>query len=134
MVYITRNQIIAINANITGAHGHSIINAGALDEAINAPARVIMGHEMNKLLGEKAAALVMPIAQAHPFQDGNKRTAAQALVQFLAINGYTIIQGRENFVNDLIGRCADALPITKEDLAARLQMQIIKIGATFVNI
>ncbi|MDR2008380.1 MAG: type II toxin-antitoxin system death-on-curing family toxin [Alphaproteobacteria bacterium] len=39
---------------------------------------------------EQACALWESLSQNHPFIDGNKRTALDATLTFLAINGYTL--------------------------------------------
>lgn len=132
MNYLTRQEIIDINKDIIPAS--TIINNGALDAAALMPGRVMFGVELHKSLGQKAAALVYPIAQNHPFNDGNKRTAYQALRAFLGMNNYTIIEGREATVQGFIGRCADEVPIEQEELAGRLQMQFLKNGALFVGV
>lgn len=126
MNYLTEEDIIQFNKGINNKGGYSIVNQGALDEAVLAPSRVVFGRELNHLFGEKAAALVFPIAQNHPFQDGNKRTAYFTLVEFLKKNNYKIITGQENSIIQLIGECAKERPITKQKLAATLQMRVIK--------
>lgn len=92
----------------------------------------MFGTEMNKTLGEKAAALVYPIAQSHPFQDGNKRTAYEALRQFLEVNNFGIINGREEFVKELIGQCAAHPAIAQNVLSGRLQVNFIKKNIMWV--
>jgi len=130
--YLSQNDLILINQGIHPKTGYSIINQGALQEAATAPGRIMYGNEVSRYLGQKSAALVYPIAQSHAFQDANKRTAYNALRQFLANNGYQIINGREQFVQDLIGQCADDFPITIVVLGGRLQMQFIKQGGWFI--
>lgn len=52
----------------------------------------------------RAAFLVRGIAQAHPFVDGNKRTAFEAGDVFLRVNGYTTTASAEEvigFVRDV---------------------------------
>jgi death on curing protein len=134
MNYLSEADIRQINESLPGKSGYNILNAGALQEAANAPGREMFGKELDPYLGGKAAALVYPIAQSHPFQDGNKRTAYLALELFLNRNGYQIIPGQEDFVRDLVGRCAAHVPITKQLLGARLQMSFIKQGAGFIRI
>jgi death on curing protein len=132
MNYLTAAEIETLNQAVPNKTGEGVINPGALGSAATGPGQTYGGHELNRLFGEKAAALVLPIAQNHPFQDGNKRTAYATLVRFLALNQYQIITGREDFVRDLIGQCAANPPIAKHNLAARLQMSFIRVGATFL--
>jgi death-on-curing protein len=42
-------------------------------------------------LAEKAACLGYSLIQGHPFLDGNKRTAYQAMDVFLLVNGYELV-------------------------------------------
>ena len=59
-------------------------------------------------LASKAAYLLFEIAAAHPFIDGNKRTAFGTADIFLRLNGYRIkvdaVEGQELIVNIAIGK------------------------------
>ncbi|KZL28365.1 type II toxin-antitoxin system death-on-curing family toxin [Pseudovibrio sp. WM33] len=46
--------------------------------------------------------LLESIANAHPFSQGNKRTAFQAMEEFLYINGYDLIEPEEEYYHDAI--------------------------------
>jgi death-on-curing protein len=50
-------------------------------------------------VNNKAAALLLEIARRHPFVDGNKRTAFDAMMTFLELNGKRLEVGDTSKVN-----------------------------------
>ena len=74
-----------------------------------------------------AARLALAIADNHPFVDGNKRTAAVCMVQFLMMNGYTIADDDQDA---WLGRLLiDAIESTKQphDLADALSPRVVAL-------
>ena len=67
-----------------GATG--VRDLGLLQSAVSIPAASFDGSWLHASLEEMAAAYLFHLAQNHPFVDGNKRTAAIAMIVFLAIN------------------------------------------------
>lgn len=66
----------------------------------------------------QAALLIAGVAMAHPFLDGNKRTATAAGAVFLGLNGYHInITGTD----DTLGRQVEALVNYPDNLEAATQ-------------
>lgn len=63
---------------------------GALASSLEQPFGEYFGQEAYPTLAEKAAALLFFICQNHPFHDGNKRTAYQAMEVFLAMQGFEL--------------------------------------------
>lgn len=61
-----------------------------LQAALAAPRMVVFGHELHPTLWDKAAVLLTRLIVNHPFYDGNKRIAAQAVREFLRRNGYEL--------------------------------------------
>ena len=49
----------------------------------------------------QAARLAMGLAKAHPFVDGNKRTAQRCLAVFLHLNGCTVPDDREALAREI---------------------------------
>jgi death-on-curing protein len=84
-VPLDQQQIIAFNDQITEAPA-VIINIGALEAAVQRPVQRFQGHELNSW-PEKCRIVLQELAQGHPFEEGNKRTAARALARFFEING-----------------------------------------------
>ena len=68
-----------------------IQNAGLLDAALYRP---LTGFYADLI--EQAAGLWESLAQSHPFNDGNKRTAFAATYTFLAINGAQLTADAED--------------------------------------
>ena len=80
MRYLTEAEIKDINHGLPNLHVKTVMNPGALQSAAQDPGRVVYGTELHKTLGQKAAALVYPISQNHPFGDGNGRTGRLLMV------------------------------------------------------
>lgn len=70
-----------------------IINPQGLLSALTTPFQAAFGQEAFPDLLDKAAALVFLLVANHPFRDGNKRIAGEALRLFLARNGLALRAG-----------------------------------------
>lgn len=67
---------------------HFLRDSGLLESALARPRNAFAyGEEDTVAL---AVRLLAGIAQAHAFEQGNKRTAFVAMVQFLSMNGYDL--------------------------------------------
>ena len=55
------------------------------------------------LVLKQAALLIIGIAQAHPFVDGNKRVAFAAGIVFLQLNGYLVKSRKREFGERIVG-------------------------------
>ena len=82
--YLTVAEVLAMHADQIDRYGgsHGVRDHGVLDAALYRPQT---GYYADLI--EEAAALWESLAQNHPFNDGNKRTAFAAMYTFLAING-----------------------------------------------
>lgn len=102
---------------------HRLRDRGLLEGALNRP-RNLWAYEDVVHVPRLAAALVAGIARAHPFIQGNKRTAQTAGIVFAALNGYewtgADIESIGHWLTALVRR-----DITEEDYAALL--------ATYLN-
>ena len=67
-----------------------------LDSAANAPFQSFGGVEAHPSIMQKAARLCLGIAKNHAFIDGNKRTAAHAMLIFLSLNGIELEYEQES--------------------------------------
>jgi death-on-curing protein len=67
-----------------------IVNSPGLLTALTTPFQAAFGQEAFPSVVEKAAATVFLLIANHPFRDGNKRVAGEALRLFLARNGLTL--------------------------------------------
>jgi death on curing protein len=86
-VFLTREQIETIHRDQINEYGgiHGLRDVGAMESAIAQPLNVYFYG--NGDLYEIAAAYAFHIAQSQAYLDGNKRTAVQAALDFLEING-----------------------------------------------
>lgn len=66
--------------------GAGIRDLGLLQSAVALASASFDGAWLHASLEEMAAAYLFHLAQNHPFVDGNKRTAAVAMIVFLRIN------------------------------------------------
>jgi death-on-curing protein len=92
--------ILAIHADQIQAHGGTpgIRDKGLLLSALErAPNR--HRYEPDADLAALAAAYGFGISSNHPFVDGNKRVAFQAMFVFLGLNGFRIEASEEEVVN-----------------------------------
>ncbi|MEX2531828.1 MAG: type II toxin-antitoxin system death-on-curing family toxin [Gemmatimonadota bacterium] len=97
--WLTSTVVLAIHTDQTETHGGSL---GLRDEGLLASAlqrsRNRFHYEPNSHIHALAAAYGFGIAQNHPFIDGNKRVAFQAMYVFLGLNGYSIDASEESIV------------------------------------
>jgi death-on-curing protein len=105
MIYLTKQQIIAINHKQVSVFGGNFIppnnflheeNLDYLVEIINATA---FGEELYPTIYDKAGLYMFNIVSNHIFQDGNKRTGLQTAMIFLLQNQYNFTQ---EVTNDLL--------------------------------
>lgn len=97
--WLSKTVVLAIHADQMRQHGGSlgIREMGLLDSALHRP-RNRLHYEPGSDLEILAAAYGFGIARNHPFVDGNKRVAFQAMYVFLGINGLTITADEEEVV------------------------------------
>lgn len=94
-----------------------VSNPGMLASAVMAPRNAYLDS-----LAELAAAYAHGIAKDHAFADGNKRTAAYAMLAFLEVNGIALVleaKGWETIIEDVA-----AGNITRDQLAEEIATEI----------
>jgi death-on-curing protein len=81
---------IAINRSSVAITGepHFVRDQGLLDSALARPRNAFAYGDED--IVSLAVRLMAGIAQSHAFEQGNKRTAFVAMVQFLKLNGYDL--------------------------------------------
>jgi death on curing protein len=102
-VFLTREQVLYIQefeANLTGSPT-LVRDAEALQAAIEAPKASFDGQFLMDLF-EMAATYAISISHHHPFLDGNKRCAMGSALAFLAMNGYTVREHKDEALADLL--------------------------------
>lgn len=102
--WLTRAVVLAIHADQISSHGGSagLRDPGLLDSALNRP-RHRLHYEPESDLFDLAAAYGFGLATNHPFIDGSKRIAFQAMYVFLGLNESTIDASEEAAVGIMMG-------------------------------
>lgn len=92
-------HILAIHSDQIQAHGGSLglRDRGLLESALDRP-RNRLHYDPGADLPTLAAAYGFGLANNHPFVDGNKRVAFQAMYLFLGLNGFRIEAPEEEVV------------------------------------
>ncbi len=92
-------HILAVHSDQIQAHGGSLglRDRGLLESALERP-RNRFHYEPTSDLPSLAASYGFGIAKNHPFVDGNKRVAFQAMYLFLGLNGLRIDASEEEVV------------------------------------
>lgn len=90
--YLSSAEVLLIHDHAIREFGGSfgLMSHGRLEASIGVPRQTMFGQELYPDLFSKAAILFYLLVKNHPFVDGNKRTAALALIEFLERNGYTL--------------------------------------------
>ena len=90
-VWVGLEWLVALNRRITASTGepHAVLSAPLLESAWAKPLNR-WGYEGEADLLRLAVALMVGVAQNHPFQQGNKRTAFEAGLAFLLANGFAL--------------------------------------------
>lgn len=109
IIYLTTNQVIAINAMQIRLYSPEellgVKNPSLLDSALNRPKQSVFGEDAYPSIYEKAAALFESLAKNHAFHNANKRTALASLIIFLKLNHvhWTMwIEEEQDFVVDVV--------------------------------
>ncbi len=123
--YLTKKDIVTLN-KATDGNG-AIVNEGALENAVEGPQRTFSKKEIFPTIQGKVYAMVSPIAQNHPFANGNKRTATEAVKQFLSKNNAEIPKKKQTDLEEAISRFADKDPIEEEEFTAKMEEYIVEM-------
>lgn len=98
--WISPTYILSLHADQIQAHGGSlgIRDRGLLESALERP-RNRFAYDPEADLPALAAAYGFGLSGNHPFVDGNKRVAFQAMYLFLGLNGFRIDAPEEDVVS-----------------------------------
>jgi death on curing protein len=118
--WLSMNVILAIHSDQVREHGGSlgVRDNGLLESALDRP-RHRFYYEPDSDPAQLAAAYGIGIAKNHPFVDGNKRVAFQAMYVFLGVNGLTITADEEEVVRLVLALASGEL--NEEELVAWLR-------------
>jgi death on curing protein len=112
--------VLSIHADQIREHGGrpGVRDEALLESALDRP-RNRFNYDPKSDLASLAAAYGFGIAKNHPFIDGNKRVAFQAMYVFLAINRWTISATEPEVVRAIIDLAAGKM--TEKQLATWLR-------------
>tara|TARA_R110000787_G_scaffold43143_1_gene105998 strand:+ start:369 stop:764 length:396 start_codon:yes stop_codon:yes gene_type:complete len=87
-VWLEKAALIALHDRTLALHGGppGLRDEGLLDSALLRPVHRCL-YDKETSLAVLAATYAVGVASNHPFVDGNKRVAYQAMILFLALNG-----------------------------------------------
>ena len=111
-VWLEKAAILALHDRSLALHGgpSGIRDEGLLDSAMARPVHRFL-YEKVASIAALAATYAVGIASNHPFVDGNKRAAYQALILFLALNGAPLRAGKVDAINTMIAVAAGQIDI-----------------------
>lgn len=116
-------HILAIHSDQIRAHGGSpgLRDRPLLESALERP-RIRLRYDPDADLPTLAAAYGFGLAGNHPFVDGNKRVAFQAMYLFLGLNGYRIEAPEPEVVTTILALASGGLD--EVGLAEWLRQQV----------
>ncbi|HKY39530.1 MAG TPA: type II toxin-antitoxin system death-on-curing family toxin [Polyangiaceae bacterium] len=91
-LFLKAEEVLTLHSDQLRLFGGSdgLRDPAALDSAVATPAATFAGDFLHPDLFHMAAAYAFHISQNQPFVDGNKRTALNAALVFLDINGWLV--------------------------------------------
>jgi death on curing protein len=120
-LFLTLNEVLELHADqlrlFGGADG--VRDAGALESAVAMAEATFDGAFLHDGPFEMAAAYAFHIAENQPFLDGNKRTALNAALVFLYLNGWEVSDPDMQLYEAMIGFAIRST--TKRDFARLLK-------------
>ena len=92
-LFLTVEEVVAFHRDQILLFGGTdgIRDRGSLESAVAMPQSGFGGQFLHHDLFEMAAAYAFHLAENQPFLDGNKRTALNAAIAFLGLNGYVVL-------------------------------------------
>jgi death-on-curing family protein len=119
--FLTVEEVLAFHADQIREFGgsESIRDKGGLDSAVAQARATFDGEYLHKGVFEMAAAYAFHIAEKQPFLDGNKRTALNAAIAFLGLNGFDVVDPDGKLFSAMIGLSGGEW--TKQQMAALLE-------------
>jgi death-on-curing protein len=104
-VFLTVGDVLALHIDQIREFGGSegLRDEGGLESAVAQASATYGGKHLHSGLFEMAAAYAFHIAQNHPFIDGNKRTALNAAIVFLGLNGFDVVDEEGQLYGAMIG-------------------------------
>ena len=103
--FLSLDEVLGLHQRQIELYGGAtgVRDLGLLQSAISLPAASFDGAWLHASLEEMAAAYLFHLAQNHPFVDGNKRTAAIAMIVFLVMNDLVPVFTADELVELTVG-------------------------------
>lgn len=117
--FLTVDDVLEIQKSILP--NAPVTNIGKLESGVKR-AEQYYYYEDERSIVMLASYIVLGIAKAHAFPDGNKRTAFLACAYFLDLNGYQIVEDAETLSDLVEGLASDKMGV--EEFSAQLLMNI----------
>ena len=120
-IFLTVDDVLAFHSDQIQEFGGSIglRDEGGLDSAVAQAQATFDDEYLHKGVFEMAAAYAFHIAENQPFLDGNKRTALNAAIAFLGLNGFDVVDPEGKLFSAMIGLSSGEW--TKPQMAALLE-------------
>jgi death-on-curing protein len=120
-VFLTVDDVLGLHADQIREFGGSggLRDEGGLASAVAQASATYGGDYLHASLFDMAAAYAFHIAENHPFVDGNKRTALNAAIVFLGLNGLDVADDDGHLFDAMMGLATGEL--SKGRMAALLE-------------
>ncbi len=104
-LFLSVDEVLSFHDDQLRLFGGSagIRDRGVLESAVAMPSATFDGILLHATVFEMAAAYAFHIAEGQPFVDGNKRTALNAALVFLDLNGWIISDPEMQLYDAMIG-------------------------------
>ena len=104
-IFLTVAEVLGLHSDQIREFGggEGIRDQGALESAVAQASMTYDGEYLHNGLFEMAAAYAFHIAENQPFLDGNKRTALNAAIVFLGLNGFDVVDDEGILYAAMIG-------------------------------
>ena len=115
VLYLTVDHVIDLHAEAIDQFGGAdgLRSQDLLESAVFQPQQSAFGEDAYPDVASKAAAYAYGLARNHAFVDGNKRTAAAAMLTFLYLNALELNRSDNEIEEALV--CVSANEMSKED-------------------
>ena len=126
--YLTLEEVLLLHEISIKEFGGSrgVRDMGLFESAVMQAQQGFGGSDLYPSLADKASILAYALCKNHPFIDGNKRTAALAMLTFIDLNGYEIAVPKGE-IHRVILNVADGTT-SREELSHWIETNIQTLG------
>lgn len=120
-IFLSLEDVLSLHADQLELYGGSsgVRDSGALEAAVLTPQATFGGEFLHADLFSMAAAYAFHIAESQAFVDGNKRAGLNAVLVFLLLNGWQVVDPEGQLYDAMIAIAVHRLD--KSGLAQVLQ-------------